>query len=247
MGPVERPLDNPSASVQAALAPVALTKGARKSKAKRGHSRDKNSTHASDQEGDAATEGIAAAHGTIPPIGGNGNGAAAVSLRGSACTGQASGEFDTIMLNVNSESPIPPSDQLNAVDAPEAHTVQTVRSEEPSSVHIGSKGKAPASPTPFLSFEKVTTRKRDRLEGESSNGIFQNLNAAFTLESPRPFKRILRQISEGGPAVPWDVGHLNVSALDGVVEDSFIQYPGTGISPTTSERSSAPGEPTGSA
>lgn len=98
-------------------------------------------------------------------------------------------------------------------------------------------------PSPLSAFDKVTTRKRDRAGDEVYSGLFQNLNVAFSLESPRPFKRIQRPTSQAGTADTKETAGID----NGAVEISFLQYERAGLSPATSERSSAAGEPAGSA
>lgn len=126
------------------------------------------------------------------------------------------------------------SQNLNSAVFPREAGAQTLR-----------EGESGGSPFSRQSLDKITTRKRDRSEVDSRKGLFQNLSAAFSLESPRPFKRVLRPIAEAEPSTPWDIGTPGLVVSDGPFENSFLQHSRSGLSPSTSERSS--GEPVGSA
>lgn len=83
---------------------------------------------------------------------------------------------------------------------------------------------------------------------DANTGLFQNLNAAFALESPRPFERIQRPASALGLVIPTVITEIvSGGDSDGVIEDTYIQHERAGLSPSTSQCSSPTGEPAGSA
>lgn len=222
---------------------------ARKGKAKRGRPREKstNAGGVNNPTGGVEAAGITGGPSQeISPSGTSLLQEGHKALDKGSCSFAPDGETDSVMLNV--QSPVPDSSNITFTPGGNGTLHGGRNSFLPTVADTVYNEVGEGTPLHLLSFDKVTTRKRDRAEADCESGLFQNLNAAFSIESPRPFKRILRPSSKVGPAFSIESGEIpQATSLNGPVEISVLQYERIGLSPETSERSSTAGEPAGSA
>lgn len=238
---------------QLASGPGEPSGGARKFKSKRGCPRDRNPNFGGNPtpsvigEGEGVATVVAAVAEIVPCVAVSEALPKPSSVAEGSCSSAIKLDSDTVMLFAQTDTISPISKERNVVIPQSLTTSQAFEKVEATTPRSEKAGGSVGSPSPFLSFDKVTTRKRDRGEADARVGLFQNLNAAFSLESPRPFKQILRQTSGLGSGSHTRAASVTVTSSDGVDENPFIQHTRLGLSPSSSERSSPPGEPAGSA
>lgn len=241
---LERPRDAAGSEQKEQAEP---TTGARKAKAKRGRPRDwkqiDNSAPAS-SSGTSHFGEAGAKEGSVIPEGGTNSVVEPTTNSGVRGPQVHIGDNDTNMVHELS----PFTDNLKATAL---NSVPGASYLEKGNTSFQSGGVSPQQSglaDSLLSFDKVTTRKRDRSESDINPFLVQNLNAAFSLESPRPFKRIQRPTTVVGPAALRVIGVSEINDTpDGVPQITKLKYAGASFSPSTSERSYPAGEPTGSA